>query len=531
MNKLRKKHNRYRCLKTISYLLGFPLFIIMILVGSMCLFEGDVFQDIKWYGVIVAVIAWLVTVVVQILISLITKNNNARTAMVLIVSMVLVLGGSVLCDLTLQKKYDEIADKYEQYGVELNTYKYEAGWVNTWTPGKKGVAKQYIDEVEDFLRIYNIEYKSKNYGAYNGNKVDDIANYKAEHEGKKDGMTDADYVLSRIEYDAEADAYYSINGLYADGYVFGYQQALDVLINYHQYKFNIENDKVETPVKNEDGEETGEVIVTYEPNGKNADEELAKALKAVDSNSEWREYKNSDEYKEVYGKGGKAYSYMIDVAKLDKILGALGSGLMESSILGVVGTFVDLDELLSGVGLSKNDIKKLSVDKLLDVVNGLLEGMSADEGLGATLAGMGIDVSEPITEDVLLDLLANFSYYQYPTLKPKFEFIEDEDIKGYALANYYATTHGANIGSVLIGDKIGHVTMSTSGYDGATYGYTLTELYTMKAHGELAEFYPFMLARRYGYICAGLIALMTVLFYHNKKKEDEVFALIANGGR
>ena len=525
MTKLRKKHNRYRCLKTISYLLGFPLFILMVLVGSMCLFEGDAYTDIKWYGIIACVLVWLVSVVLQILISLITKSYNARTMFMLIVSVLLVVGGSVVCDITVSKKYEEIAAEYAQYGVELNTYKYEAGWVNTWTTGKDGVATKFGDDVSDFCKVYNIGYKSKNYGKYNSNKVDDIAAFKAAG-GEKADMTDADYVLSRITYDKKEDAYYSVNGLYADGYIFGFKQALNVLIDYNQAKFDIENNAKEVTDKD------GNVTVEYVANGKNADTELMKALKALDADSEWIAYKNSAEYKAVYGKGGSAYSFMLDVNKLDKILGALGSGVMESSIIAQLkGLGIDITSLLASVGLSENDVKNLSVAKVLEIVNGILAGMGENEAVTETLAGFGIDASKPITEDDLMDVLANFSFYQYPTMKPKFSFLKDETLRKYAQAQYYATVHGANVGSVLIGDRIGHVTMSTSGYPADTFAYSLKELYTLKARSELAQYYPFMLARKYGYICAGIIALMTVLFYVNKRKEDEAFALIANGGR
>lgn len=542
MKQLRKKHNRYRCLKTISYLLGFPLFILLVLIGSMCLFSGEAYTDVKWYGVIACVALWLVSVVVQIVISLITKNYNARTAFMLIVSVLLVIGGSVLCDLVVSKKYDEVAKEYAQYGVELDTYKHDAGWITTWTGGKKSVVKEYAENVDDFLRIYNIEYKSSNFGTYNANKGDDIDNYKAENDGSKEGMTDADFVLSKVVYDKEADAYYSVNGMYADGYIFGYKQALEVLINYHQSKFDIEHDKIETKVLDEDkmaekeeGEEPTEddyvTKVTYKENLKNADEELAKALKALDSDPDWIAYKNSAEYQEVYKKGGKAYSYMISVERIDKLLSALGGNKTTASIVTIVGNAMkSVGEILEKYGLTGNNLKSLSVEKLLSILNDLLSTMSEDSAVVELLAGFGIDANKPITEDVLLDLLANFSYYQYPTLRPKFSFIQDETLRTYAEAQYYAETHGALVGSVLIGDRIGHVTMSTSGYS-SEYAYDLTELYTLKAQGELSKYYPFMIMRKYGFICAGIIAVMTVLFYLNKRKEDEMFEIISNGGR
>jgi len=520
MKKLRKKHNRYRCLKTISYLLGFPLFIFMVIVGSMRLFAENAYTDIKWYGILACVALWVVSVVLQIVISLITKSYNGRTAFMLIVSLILVLGGAVLCDIYVGSKYDEIAKEYSKHGVEVNTYKHDAGWVSPWTKGQSGVVADYGNSVMDFCKVYNIGYKSSNYGGKNANKVDDIANYKAAHDGKTDGMTDDDFVLSKIVYDKEDDAYYSVNGLYADGYIFGYKQALKVLIDYNQSKFDIENDSI--PVKAEDGTETGEV--TYKKNGKSADEELSKALAALDTDAEWIAYKNSAEYKEYYNNAARRATYTITTEKLDTILGYLGGGLA-----GSVGLLLPLLPI-NIEGLNAEFLKNLTLDSLLTLVNKVL----ADNNVTGTLElfGMTIDLSQGLTEEVVLGLVENFSFYVYPTLKPKFMFIKDETIRTYALAKYYAESHGSVVGSVLIGDQLGQVLMGGGkSYPADKFGYSLNQLYTMKAQGELAQYYPFMIARKYAYICAGIIALMTVCFYINKRKEDEMFEIIANGGR
>ena len=478
ISKLRKKHNRYRCLKTISYLLGFPLFVLLVLIGSMALFEGDAFSDTKWYGVLVAVAVWAVSIILQIVISIITKSYNGRTLFMLIITLVVMVGGSIFFDFYATKKIDEVPAEYEKYGVEVDSYKYQTGWVITWT-SRDGLANQFVDDVNRFCEIYNIEYKSSNFGKVNG-----------------DG--------SNITYDKEADAYYSENGLFADGYIFGFKQAVQVLIDYNASKFAIENDWKETNAETKEGK--------YVANGKNADEELEKALAKVDSSAEWISYRKTEEYIAAYGPDGRAYKHMLNVDRLAELVVKLSEGLSASGLLDNSIISGALNGVLADWGLSVDDLKSLTLDKVIDLINqtGLL---------GET----------EVTVDMVMDLLEDFSFYQDPAVKPKFAFIEDETIRTYAYANYYATVHGANVGSVLIGDNIGQVTMDASGYPG-TMGYTLEQLYDLQARDEVGNsLFGFMIARRYALVCAGITALMIVLFYFYKRKEDETFAQIVNG--
>lgn len=487
MSKLRKKHNRYRCLKTISYLLGFPLLIVMVLVGSMCLFEGDAFTDTKWYGVIIFAAIWVVMVILQIVISLITKSYNGRTLFLLIISMVILIGGSVFFDLYAEKKIDDLNEEYKQYGVSVPSYDYQAGWVNTWTSNKDGLANTFVDDVNQFCNIYNINYKSRNYGGKNGDGSD-------------------------ITYDKEADAYYSANGLYADGYIFGFKQAVDVLIDYNQSKYDIEHTWVEATDKAEG---------YYTSNGKNAVEELEKALLALDNDPEWIAYKNSSVYQAAYGNNGNAYKFMLNAERLDTLIRALSRGLSKTDIFDTIGTFIDIDKLLAdnNINLTVSDLMSLTLDKAIDLINDL-----------------GI-FEESVTEEMLMELLAGFSYYQDPSVKPKFSFIKDDTLRTFAYARYYAVEHGANVGSVLISEAekdgaIGHVTMDATGYPADKFAYSLTELYELKLRNEVANpYYALMLARRYALIGAGIVAITTILFYHYKRKENEMFELISNAGR
>ncbi len=480
VNKLRKKQNRFRCLKTISYLLGYPLFIVLVLIGSMSLFGGDVFSDTKWYGVIAALVIWVVAIVAQIVISIVTKSYNGRTIGMIIISLVLLIGVSVVFDAIATKKVDEIAEEYEAHGVSVKSYKYQVGWVATWT-SRDGLAEKLNDEIGQFCTVYNIEYKSSNYGDVNGDK--------------------SEYIV-----DKENDANYSPNGLFADGYIFGFKQAVNVLIDYNQSKFDIEHNKIEK----KDAE--GNVIsTTYEPNGKDADDELEKAMKALDSDPDWIAYTRSQEYLDAYGEDGSAYTFMLNEDRLNKLITSLGKSLGETSLMNALSTVLGW----VGIKIEASSLKNLTLDSALALIK--------------DVAGIELQKSD------LLNLLQNFSYYQSPNAKPKFAFLKDETLRTYAYANYHATVHGANVGSVLIAKdtvdengnvtegRIGQVTMSDSGYPNS-FAYSLTELYDLQARDKVANsLYPFMIARRYAFICSGIIAFTTVLYYIFKRREDETF--------
>lgn len=479
VNKLRKKQNMFRCLKTISYLLGYPLFIVLVLVGSMTLFHGGVYSDTKWNGVLVALVAWVVAIIAQIVISIITKSYNGRTIGMVIVSLIMLIGASVVFDIVATKKIDEIAEEYQTHGVSVRSYKYQVGWVTTWTD-KEGLASQVSGEISQFCSIYNVGYKAGNYGDVNG-----------------DG--------SEVTYDKEADAFYSPNGMFADGYIFGFKQAVNVLIDYHESKRAIENKYVE-PEKDKDGNVTKPGH--YEPNGKDADEELTKAMKALDSDPDWIAYKNSDEYQAAYGENGSAYTFMLNEERLNKLLGALGNAIIDTKLLNGVTSLLQL----AGIQLSPSDFKDLTLDSGLALIQ-------------KVVGSLGVELN--LEKQDLLDLLQNFSYYQSPVAKPKFDFLKDENLKKYAYANYYATVHGANVGSVLIAKdpdgKIGKVTMSDAGYPNS-FAYSLDRLYDLQAKDKVANsYYPFMIARRYALICSGIIAFTTILFYIFKRREDETF--------
>lgn len=465
MDKLKRKYSFYRILKTISYLMGFPLLTLMVLICSLPIKGGAAFGATGWYGVYAVLAIWAVVTLLQIGFSLIVKGQQARIAFILVLSMVLVIGGAVAFDIYAGNKIAEVQEKYKDYDVEIKDYYYQVNWFKPMTSGKKSLTDKFNARIGKFIDTYNIKYTSKNYGDYN---------------------TD----LSEVVYDAEDDAYYSPNGMLADGYVFGIKKAMDILITYNETK------------------------AYYKGEGKDADEELSDALTALetDANSEWNQYKLTDEYIAAYGANGEAYKYMLTLDRLDKILSALGREL--EPVVGSLNTVLGLVNMEQFQELLAYINEDLDVATIVSLIN--------DLQLFET----------EITADYLMGMLRGLSFYQSPKATPIFEFIEDERLREYAYADYYGSVHGAKVASVLISDtQIGEVTMDSQGLP-AAYGYSLDQLYQLQADLEyIPLLYPLMAARRYMYVFAGIIGLSIVLAFHFANKEKEAFAELLSGGK
>ncbi len=487
MDNVKKKLTFYRLLKTISYLIGFPLLTIMVFFTSTFFMGEDVYGFGAWYGVLLVIGIWFVVTVAQIVFSKFSKNHKARTMFMLAVTIILTLTGALVFDAVAAAKIKDVQEEYKAHeNVVVKDYTYQVNWFVTVTTDNESLNDKFLENVDNFLKTYNIEFKSKNYG---------------------DENTD----LSEFTYNAKDDAYYSPNGMFSDGYIFGIKQAIDILITYH---------------------ETQEY---YKELDKDADNELAAAIKALeeDSSSAWNEYKQTDEYKAAYGTNGEAYKYMLTKDRLNQIISALGRELQVdkskfNSILAalkVAGMIDDSTHQQLKAWLNNYLNQNLTVDQIVVLLNGL--------GL----------FEEPVTEDDLMAIAKDFSFYQSPKTKPIFEFIEDQRLRDYAYAKYYATEHGAKVASVLIGEKtvndkgeteygnIGCVTMDSPGLP-AYCGYTLDELYQLKADlSYVPTLYPLMAARRFLYVFAVVIGIGYLFFYHFDNKEKEIFATLTVGGK
>lgn len=550
MNKTRKKYNRYRTLKTICYLLGFPLLLLLVYFGSTGMIYSNAFTDTKYYGLMAVGALWVVVTILQVLFAMLSKSKNARAMFSMIITLVLVIGGAVAFDIYAEKEFTKIETANSAYGVTMKSYKHQINYYEAFTPGKGNMTNSYISDVSRFCNVYNVGVKSKCYS-------DDY---------NMDGSVPV--------LDKETGAYISPNGMYADGYIFSMNEAIDILITYNQTRLD------------------------YEKLGKDADNELSIAMTAAKNSSAYQAYQATDVYKAAYNTtNGTAYDHMLTMDQVDEILGVLGSGLGSALsdmdiIIGAVvpaslSPLLDLiDENLS-IDVLVNAINTLQLstvipllgfeEELMDVVyealipimeyatlttttlqfdtvqnfktsinaitvQGLLTQLDFGK-LNSVVSNFGLDLTDyqsifdngltsEFIENIVneLSLTSNLFFYQSPTVLPVFDFITDEKLKAYAYAKYYATVHGATVGTVLVGDNIGAISFSSSGYP-SSFGYSLTELYQLRMDNSyIPRAYPLFAVRRYMYIMGGIMVIMIALYYHNSRKQDEAFAQL-NGGR
>lgn len=498
MTKLKRRYDGYGFLRTVSYLIGFPLMLVLVVIGSMPFMSSGAYGSTKWYPALIVLALWLAVTLLQIVFSAVCKNFKGRAFFCAFLSVVFLIGGAFAFDLYAEKKLGEIEEKYStgkyaDYDIEVTGYNDQVMWFIPFTD-KSGYASKYGSAVSDFCDVYNIGITSSVEGGTN-----------------TDG---SEYVK-----DEELDVALSANGNYADGYEFGIKEATRVLTTYYEIRNKFAADK-----KNE---------------GKDIDEELDKLLIEMETatSGPWYEYKQTKVYTDAYGKNGSAYKYMLNEDRLNEILSALGANLhvsfgeafsMLESFSGLVkgalgiedGTEMSarFDEVWEN--LPNYVSEDLSVNTAVDILNAL--------DFGPTL-GL-CEEGELVTVKDLMTLVNGFSYYYEPSVKPIFFFIEDKDMALYAQARYAATEHGKNVGCILIGDRLGKITLEDKGTPGEE-GYSLEEIYQLQCDMEYKGlYYPLFLARRYMYIFGGFIAFSYFLVYHFGHKRKEAFAEIENNG-
>lgn len=540
-----KKRDRNRLLSGLAYLCGLPLLIAFVFVGSIPFMNGAAFAKTQYYGVIICAALWVVMTLVQIIMALVTKNNTARAVVVILVCVAIMVGGALFFDLSWAKnKVDEAREGYirdvhglkaddkvewvdengnateyakELEGTLLRKYKLQTTYYVPWT-NISGLTDEFNEMIADFMRVYNIDYASSVKGDVNtdGSEYGESKIKRTDKEGKE-----------YTEYwFGEEGAVYKENGLYADGYIFSVPVATEILITYYQTQAD------------------------YKAQGKDADEELAKALVKAANSSAYKEYQKTAEYKAM-AKTQKRYK--LTTERLNVLLGALAEGLVEQDLYDTISVLVSLFDITLEDYVTKAEASSLTLDKTIGIVQ-----------------GFGLD----FTEKQILALLEGFSNYEVSNVKPVMYFIEDETLRSYAYAEYFGKTHGGNIGSKLIPDKtvtttttkvvdhfskkdwtemkpankavyegsiklddgsydavkevtettvtygkIGCITMNDSGLSAEENAFSLEKLYMVRATTKFIPcLYPLFAARRYVYVFAGIVALMYAIFYYAQMK-------------
>lgn len=542
MVKTRRKITALRVLQVLFYALGFPLFVHLVLLASSSYRDSFFVSGFgAWKPVIYAAVLWAVVILAQLLFRAVCrKNRMARSVLVALVAAVITVGPIMYCDFILKNDYEADAAAALEKGVEIPSYE------SAITSFDEYVATTN-SEIQQFIDVFYLEtFASRNYNK--GGNTDGTLSGNSDAEAPYNELP---YTIE-VEYDEENDIYYSPNGMFVDGYRFGYYAAKQVLTDYYSNKLN------------------------YEPRNKddNIDVYLGEVLAELEANpnSDWNKYKrgaaessfamedfhyiySSSEYDNAYGENGTANKYFLTRERVDEIIEVLAGALASQSTLinNIINSLNLFDlgpEFEMIIGLVKGlmaDIGSLDTDKLLDILN---DTVITTEGGEQTLAELvfgllGMEVEGELTWEMLQELLVSsaISVYISPSTYPIYYFIEDEGLKDYAYAKYYATVHGAKLGSVLVDESpkngveyVGHVTMSSSG---TINPYTGAELLSLFEKWDTEEeiqgkYYPFFIVRSTLIKMSAVIVFTLIAAYYFTSLIDKQYAkltLKAEGGR
>lgn len=422
----KNKVKLFRTLKVVFYALGLPLFAFAVVITAATEYVGEfayngsaatelfasmkvLFNGTALYGVWVAAGVWLLIAVIHIILTKTVKNRRARTLLVGIVTLVVMLAPVIVMDLVIPVKLDSIAAELPE-GVTIASYQDEKGHFYTrtsasWTPSGKYESNNYyfVTGVEGFLKTYNIGmYGGTKSGTANntvnapvtfGELYDDAsgkapfaeAAFKNRYVKSDTTVTEGDetatvttngngqlvvnnivfenYVLGatnsmwyRKELGAEMKdgAYgygsYNYNGQFSDGYVYGIDTALAILEDYYY------SQKRMTEISNE---------LTLASNASALPSNEAIIAKATELREEYYTLKDSGAtaYEQwVWGEQANiAGKYSLTQGELENVLDALGTALGENGLgpalkylLGTVSSLLtDFNIQLSGVQLNQ----------------------------------------------------------------------------------------------------------------------------------------------------------------------------------
>ena len=422
----KNKVKLFRTLKVVFYALGLPLFAFAVVITAATEYVGELayngsaatelfasmkvlFNGTALYGVWVAAGAWLLIAVIHIILTKTVKNRRARTLLVGIVTLVVMLAPVIVMDLVIPVKLDSIAAELPE-GVTIASYQDEKGHFYTrtsasWTPSGKYESNNYyfVTGVESFLKTYNIGmYGGTKSGTANntanapvmfGELYDDAsgkapfaeAAFKNRYVKSDTTVTVGDetatvttngngqlvvnnivfenYVLGatnsmwyRKELGAEMKdgAYgygsYNYNGQLSDGYVYGIDSALAILEDYYY------SQKRMTEISNE-------LTLASKASALPSNETII--AKATELREEYYTLKDSGAtaYEQwVWGEQANiAGKYSLTQGELENVLDALGTALGENGLgpalkylLGTVSSLLtDFNIQLSGVQLNQ----------------------------------------------------------------------------------------------------------------------------------------------------------------------------------
>lgn len=238
MNKMQKL-TCAKVLKVIFYLLGFPLLMLFVAKDSMIFFNEGAFSETAKNGITAALVLWAGFTLLQIGLYLVLKKQQAvRTIILVVLAVALMLAPIAGLDIRNEKELDKIRTEYSDKGVKVENYSLQKQWFNALSANKResGYAYKLNDRVDNVIRTYGLsEYYPKMYRERTQLNTA-VAYYQV---GGLDGemiKVTGDNINGLFDSLKTQSPYaYNPNGLLYDGYVFGVENALELLIKYNEY--------------------------------------------------------------------------------------------------------------------------------------------------------------------------------------------------------------------------------------------------------------------------------------------------------
>ena len=238
MNKMQKL-TCAKVLKVIFYLLGFPLLMLFVAKDSMIFFNEGAFSETAKNGITAALVLWAGFTLLQIGLYLVLKKQQAvRTIILVVLAVALMLAPVAGLDIRNEKELDKIRTEYSDKGVKVENYSLQKQWFNALSANKResGYAYKLNDRVDNVIRTYGLsEYYPKMYRERTQLNTA-VAYYQV---GGLDGEMikvtgdNIDGLFDSLQ--SQSPYAYNPNGLLYDGYVFGVENALELLIKYNEY--------------------------------------------------------------------------------------------------------------------------------------------------------------------------------------------------------------------------------------------------------------------------------------------------------
>lgn len=238
MNKMQKL-TCAKVLKVIFYLLGFPLLMLFVAKDSMIFFNEGAFSETAKNGITAALVLWAGFTLLQIGLYLVLKKQQAvRTIILVILAVALMLAPIAGLDIRNEKELDKIRTEYSDKGVKVENYSLQKQWFNAVSVNKResGYAYKLNERVDNVIRTYGLsEYYPKMYRERTQLNTA-VAYYQVGGlDGKMIKVTgdNIDGLFDSLQ--SQSPYAYNPNGLLYDGYIFGVENALELLIKYNEY--------------------------------------------------------------------------------------------------------------------------------------------------------------------------------------------------------------------------------------------------------------------------------------------------------